>query len=271
MFRRAKSLLLALYHAHALGMFEDCSSCPSDPDADAGVCWFVCLLVRGVDLVGDSALTVLLVVPVIRAFHISPDLTCRNHSPPRTIGKRLQPKIFYTVLHARYTYSTRAKMKTSPSLSPSWTPNPRTLSRALRPAEPPTVVEYIYEISTANDGTAFLQAYPQNPRVSEAGNSLNPLLPGCYSGEWVLYYTEPFPNPPPTLPSLPFPARPCSSLPFPFSRGVWRFLRWGWSQSCPVPRYNETANPPTWLAVFWVFLLVVPVTRFRTQTSRMGD
>ncbi|KFY47701.1 hypothetical protein V496_10493 [Pseudogymnoascus sp. VKM F-4515 (FW-2607)] len=36
---RAKSLLLALYHAHALGMFEDCSSCPSDPDADAGVCW----------------------------------------------------------------------------------------------------------------------------------------------------------------------------------------------------------------------------------------
>lgn len=141
------------YHAHALGMFEDCSSCPSDPDADAGVCWFVCLLVRGVDLVGDSALTVLLLVPVIRAFH--PTLHAETMALlERTIGRRLRSKIL--CVHGILTL--RTNMKTSPS--PSWTPT-RGPSTALRPAEPPTVVEYIYEISTANDGTPFLQAYPQ--------------------------------------------------------------------------------------------------------------
>ncbi|KFY13680.1 hypothetical protein V492_03097 [Pseudogymnoascus sp. VKM F-4246] len=69
-------------------------------------------------------------------------------------------------------YALRAIMKTFADPKPS---NP---SSALRPAEPPAMVEYIrYEINTTNDGASFFQAYPK-PTSQQSSAPAGPLRPG---------------------------------------------------------------------------------------------
>jgi hypothetical protein len=95
-------------------------------------------------------------------------------------------------------------------------------------------VEYIYEIGTANDGTPFLQAYPQNHERA----SRQPPTSGCYSGVWY-----PFPNPSPSR------------------EAYWCFCVGTGANHARFPRYDGDGQP-THLArcLLGRSLLVVPVT-----------
>lgn len=83
-----------------LGMFEDCSSCPSDPDAGVDYCWFWLLCVVWITLgASQHALTVLLLVLVIRAFSRSYMREMRETKPSR---RRLGSKVPYSIVEIPY-------------------------------------------------------------------------------------------------------------------------------------------------------------------------